>query len=71
MHEIGHNLGLSHDDDKFTNIMMNVQTTIYQHQNGTTSESVIYPKVDKRGIGLMLERVDKPRVKNLGIIKTK
>ena len=79
IHEIGHNLGLDHGDK--TNIMSQMdgvefQNSIFGNSSAETNgsqpmRSFTYPKVDSKGIKIMLQRVNNPRTKGLGIIKTK
>jgi hypothetical protein len=48
IHEIGHNLGLDHDDKP--KIMDNTRQTIYESQIGGNTTTYSYPSIDKKGI---------------------
>ena len=69
IHEIGHNLGLDHSD-KTTIMKQNNLMKINSMVNGT---SIItdYASIDKRGVRLMVNRINVPRVSSLGILMTK
>ncbi|GHT63140.1 hypothetical protein FACS189451_09270 [Bacteroidia bacterium] len=69
VHEIGHNLGLDHDDN--TSIMQKVEQQIISNQLGSASTFYSYPSIDKKGVQIMTNRINAPRVGPLGIIRTK
>lgn len=69
IHEIGHNLGLDHDDN--TNIMSQNSSITFENQLGTTMKIDSYPRVDKKGTQIIINRVNKPRVGSLGIVRTR
>ena len=71
VHEIGHNLGLDHSDKTDIMSQMNV---IFHDGNilgGTTTSSptITHPKVDTKGVKIMLDNRNKPRKGSLGIIR--
>ena len=71
VHEIGHNLGLDHSDKTDIMSQMNV---IFHDGNilgGTTTSSptITHPKVDTKGVKIMLDNRNKPRKGHLGIIR--
>jgi len=73
VHEIGHNLGLDHSDKTDIMSQMNV---IFHDGNilgGTTTSSptITHPKVDTKGVKIMLDNRNKPRKGHLGIIRSR
>jgi len=70
IHEIGHNLGLDHADNTAIMKMLNT-TNVTQQIGGQTRTYSDFPKVDKKGIQIFYDRIGKPRVNGLGIIRTK
>ncbi|MFA5044313.1 MAG: RHS repeat-associated core domain-containing protein [Paludibacter sp.] len=69
IHEIGHNLGL--DDADKTKIMDNVQMRTFENQTGGNTSIYRFPTIDKKGIQIMFNRMNTPRVGSLGIIRKK
>ncbi|MDL2319786.1 hypothetical protein LJC45_01490 [Alistipes sp. OttesenSCG-928-B03] len=70
IHEIGHNLSLDHHHK--TNIMKMMETHIQTSQiNPQATTTFSYPSVDNRGVGIMVNSVNLPRVVHLGVIRTR
>lgn len=63
MHEIGHNLGLDHNNK--TKIMQNA-IIIKTNQLGNNTVIYNYPNMDKKAVQIMINRINKPRNNSLG-----
>jgi hypothetical protein len=69
IHEIGHNLGLDHDDN--TRMMQNATAITTSSTIGSPNTTYSYPVIDKRGVLIMINRINAPRTYPLGIIRTR
>jgi RHS repeat-associated protein len=69
IHEIGHNLGLDHGDN--TSMMQNATTIITSSSIGSPNTTYSYPSIDKKGVQIMINRINVPRAYPLGIIRTR
>jgi RHS repeat-associated protein len=71
LHELGHNLGLLEDDN--TSIMNGLErkdvTNPFNSNDNHTN--YFYYSIDKKGIGIMLERVNSSQNDGMGIIRSK
>lgn len=67
MHEIGHNLGLDHNNK--TKIMQNA-IIIKTNQLGNNTVIYNYPNMDKKAVQIV-NRINKPRNNSLGVINKK
>ena len=70
MHEIGHNLGLDHNDD--TSLMLKYTVITQQDTNGNSYPiDDIVPKIDGNALRILVEKTNRPRVDSLGILRNR
>lgn len=70
MHEIGHNLGLDHNDD--TSLMLKYTVRTQQDTNGNSYPiGDIVPKIDGNALRILVEKTNRPRVDSLGILRNR